>query len=87
MGQTKSFNCCSCGAGLPNPNGNTVKCRYCGNYNKILPSGMVTLTFPIHTNKKEEEEIEWNDLSFKQKFYVVMVMIVCPVILARHYKR
>jgi hypothetical protein len=84
MGQTRSFNCCSCGAGLHNPIGDTSKCRYCGNYNKILPNG-VTL---IYTKPKEEEkEVQWKDLSLKHKFVVAMVFVIVPVVLARHYKR
>ncbi len=84
MGQTRSFNCCSCGAGLYNPIGDTIKCGYCGNYNKILPNG-VTL---IYTKPKEEEkEVEWKDLSLKHKFVVAMVLVIVPVVLARHYKR
>lgn len=39
MQETRSINCCGCGAGLPQTHTNTVKCDYCDSYNRILEDG------------------------------------------------
>ena len=39
MQETRSINCCGCGGGLPSTQTNTVKCEYCGSYNRILEDG------------------------------------------------
>jgi len=39
MQRIMSINCCGCGAGLPQATINTIKCDYCGSYNRILDDG------------------------------------------------
>lgn len=87
MNNTKSLNCCSCGAGLSKPVNSLVKCAYCGNFNKILPNNTTLIYREINNVDKSDSSKKIKDLTFSQKAICVLIVAIAPMIMHKFSRK
>lgn len=76
----QSINCNSCGAPVKPKQDAYGDCGYCGNTNKILPSGATRIVEHRHSNHKKPSTL----------MYVLVgsvALMLIPIIMAKHRKK